>query len=801
MNDSGSLPASALYRRCSADELPFETTADLVDGRGPFGQERAVEAIRFGLEIKQPGHNLFVMGPPGTGRRRFVNDVLDQIARSEQAPSDWCDGNDFERGEKPRALEAIGRRRTPPRRRHHAVHRRYPGSRERGLLPATQYHVRSARRSSASSRRTRAKCSTACRARRERGIRIMQPRRWSSPPSSMARCSARRIEKLTPERQREIQAAVEATGKLFQESMQDVPERLRASRERVRELDHQVAELAISRLALELTKRWHLIPDARDWLEQLQVDLVQHYEILRRTPAAAAERPFPFEVENEDADESRAHRRYGVNVLVGHDPHGGAPIVHEERPSYTRLVGKIEHRARFGALLTAFHLIRAGALHEANGGYWCCAPNGCSASPSLECAGDCLNTRCVRIVIDQLSVWSARFARTDTHPADRQDRLIGTRACTTCRPSSTGIRRLAKWSRSSTTARGPRRRCWNSPASSRVLPATTRCAPQPRSRRPVVEDASRTVEDAERLSTEIRRVADLVREACHWARKRHETVVAAVDIERAIELRTVRKGRLRERILEEIERDTLLIATSGQRVGQINGLAVHAVGDEPFGRPSRITARVGPGNGNVLDIEREAELGGALHTKGVMILTGYIHAHYASEVPAAFLATLAFEQSYGGIDGDSASSAELYALISALAEVPLEQSFAVTGSVNQYGEIQAIGGVNHKIEGFFDICARRGLTGTQGVLIPHANVKHLMLRSRVVEAVAAGRFHIHAIEHVEQGLEILTGLAAGVPDVDGVYPEGSINRRVCERLLAFAETRARFNRALEGAGP
>ncbi len=283
-----------------------------------------------------------------------------------------------------------------------------------------------------------------------------------------------------------------------------------------------------------------------------------------------------------------------------------------------------------------------------------------------------------------------------------------------------------------------------------------------------------------------------MREADHWARQRAATLIEPIDIEQAIAKQAYRKGRVLERLQEEILRETLLIDTSGSRIGQINGLAVMAVGDQAFGKPSRISARVSMGNGAVIDIEREAELGGVLHSKGVMILSGYIAARYATRVPISFSATLAFEQSYGGVDGDSASSTELYALLSALAEAPLRQDLAVTGSVNQFGDVQAIGGVNYKIEGFFDICEKRGLSGSQGVLIPAANVKHLMLRSRVVEAVAAGRFHIYAVSSIDEGIALLTGLQAGTADADGKYPEGSINRCVSDRLMSFAQARRRF---------
>jgi len=310
----------------------------------------------------------------------------------------------------------------------------------------------------------------------------------------------------------------------------------------------------------------------------------------------------------------------------------------------------------------------------------------------------------------------------------------------------------------------------------------------------VLEYSARHAGDVEKLSTHIEGLGDLLREADYWAETAERGQVTAEDVQRAADAQIHRLDRVRERIQEEIRRGTIVIASDGDMVGQINGLAVSQIGGFAFGRPSRITARVRLGSGEVIDIERKVELGGPLHSKGVFILSGYLGASYASEHPLSLSASLVFEQSYGGIDGDSASAAELFALLSAIARVPIKQSFAVTGSVNQRGEVQAIGGVNEKIEGFFDLCDARGLTGEQGVLIPATNVKHLMLHRRVLEAVEKGRFHIYPVETIDQGMEILTGLDAGARDAAGVFPEGSINRLVEDRLVALAEKRRKFGR-------
>ncbi|MGE0483014.1 MAG: Lon protease family protein [Gammaproteobacteria bacterium] len=798
------LSASALYRACAPGDLPFETTASLADGHGPFGQARAVEAIRFALDMKQPGHNLFVMGPPGTGRRSFVIDFVERAASSRPAPADWCYVYDFECAEKPRALQlpaGAGPRLAADLRQfvddvQAAVGAAFSGEKYRAQRQAIEREFQE--QQSEAFERVQG-------AAHERGIRIMQTPGGMvfAPVENGEVLGPEEFNKLSPERQREIQAAVEAVGKLFQESMKDVPERLRASRERIRDLDRQVAAFAIERLVGELARRWHLVDDARAWIEALREDLAKHYELLRPAPPDSEENPFHFALDGDEPGASRAHRRYAVNVFVTRDPHGGAPVVVEERPTYTRLLGKIEQRARFGALMTDFSLVRAGALQQANGGYLVLKAEHVLAEPfAWSALKEALQTRQARIVpLDQLYGLAPTVSLEPVPiPLDVKVVLVGNPRLyyllSELDPEFDDFFKVMAEFDDRTE-----RSAESALEFARVIARIARADGLPPLAREavarVIEEASRQVEDSARLSTEIRRSADLVREAGHWCHERHADTIERVDVEQAIERRAYRSGRLRERIHEEILRDTILVATAGERVGQINGLAVLAIGDSIFGRASRITARVSPGSGGIVDIEREAELGGALHSKGVMILAGYINARFATEVPAAFAATLAFEQSYGGIDGDSASSTELYALLSALADVPIRQCYAVTGSVNQFGEIQAIGGVNHKIEGFFDLCAARGLSGEQGVLIPAANVKHLMLRPRVIEAVAASRFHIHAVETVDQGLAILTGHDVGVADADGNFPPDSIHGRVVARFARFAEMRRKFARGAE----
>ncbi|MEW6272206.1 MAG: ATP-binding protein, partial [Thermodesulfobacteriota bacterium] len=607
-----------------------------------------------------------------------------------------------------------------------------------------------------------------------RGSEVISPEEFAKLPEEERARVARDVEAL----QEELQAAMAQSPKWHREALS-----------RLKELNHEVATLAVKHLIDELRERNHDLPEILEHLGRVQEDVVENVDAFRRpseVPPALLERP--------GGDSPHLHR-YQVNVLVDHSASRGAPIVYEPSPSYQNLVGRVEHMPAMGALLTDFTMIKPGALHHANGGYllldarkvlgqpyaWEGLKQALSAAEirieSLGQAFSLVSTVSLEpqhipldvkvVLVDEPIVYYLLHALDPDFPelfkvvADFDDRM-----------ERGGDASLLYARFIATEARKRSLRPLERAAVARLI-----------------EQSARIAGDAERLTTLMRHVSDLLVESDHQAKLRGSARVEAVDVERAIEAAQRRAGRVRERFLEETVRGTLLVDTDGARVGQVNGLAVYQLGDATFGRPSRISARVSVGGGKVIDIEREVKLGGALHSKGVLILAGFLAARYGVERPLSLAGTLVFEQSYGGIDGDSASSAELYALLSALAELPIRQGMAVTGSVDQFGYVQAIGGVNEKVEGFFDLCAARGLTGTQGVLIPAANVKHLMLRRDVVVATESGAFRVHAVRHVDEGIELLTGVPAGAPDAAGAYPDGSVNRRVLDRLRGFAESR------------
>jgi lon-related putative ATP-dependent protease len=557
----------------------------------------------------------------------------------------------------------------------------------------------------------------------------------------------------------------------------------------------------------ELRKKYLDLPGVIAFLRDVQEDITENVDEFLAPP----EHPLAALIGAASPPASKGTallRRYQVNVLVDHSDKRGAPVVLEVHPTYQNLVGQVEYISHLGALSTDFTLIRPGALHRANGGYllldahkllmqpyaWEALKRSLQTSQirieslgqmlslvstvSLEPQPVALNVKVIlvgeRLLYYLLCAYDSEFSELFKVAADFEEQID--------RNAETDLL-YARWV--GTVARKEDLLPFDQGAVGRLI-----------------EQCSRMAGDAHKVVTRRRALADLLREADYLAREGAQSVVRAEHVQRAIDAQIHRADRIRKRLQEETLQGTILIDTQGERIGQVNGIAVMELGESSFGHPSRITARVRLGKGEVIDIEREVELSGPIHSKGVLILSGFLAARYAVDQPLSLSASLVFEQSYGAVEGDSASSAELYALLSALSDLPLRQSLAVTGSVNQHGQTQAIGGVNEKIEGFFDLCKARGLTGTQGVVIPASNVRHLMLRHDVVEAVRNRQFQIFAVDTIDQGMEILTGVPAGERGADGKFPEGSVNARVEARLIGFAQKRlAASQQAKPGSEP
>ena len=590
---------------------------------------------------------------------------------------------------------------------------------------------------------------------------------------------------------------MERIQKRLQEAMQQAPRWFNEVRTQIRELNNETADFAVDHLVRALREKYEDLPEVIEHLDAVRTDVIENVETFLHADQQPAERPAPFAEDGNGA----LFRRYDANLIVDNSERPCAPVIYEDNPLHDRLVGRIEHRAELGALVTDFSMIRPGALHRANGGYLILDARKVLTSPlSWEALKGALKAGEIRIETLARTMGLASTVTLDPEPIplDVKVVLIGDRflyyMLASYDPEFDELFKVPAdfdetIDRTDETVQLYARMVGDVARQNELRPFAADAVAR------ILEDAARHAHDSEKLSLHMETLADLLREADYQAGEVDRETVDAGAVEAAIAARVFRADRMRQRLQEEIVRGTIMIDTDGARVGQVNGLAVVAAGRFAFGRPNRISARIRLGRGELLDIEREVKLGGPLHSKGVLILQGYLAAQFARDVPLSLSASLVFEQSYGGVDGDSASSAELYALLSAISEVPISQALAVTGSVNQNGEVQAIGGVNEKIEGFFDICTASGLTGEQGVLIPATNVVHLMLDQRVRDAVGAGDFHIYPVSTIEQGLELLTGVPAGVRDEDGNFPDGSVNALVDQRLQAFAEQRAQFGRS------
>jgi predicted ATP-dependent protease len=601
------------------------------------------------------------------------------------------------------------------------------------------------------------------------------------------------FQQLSQEERDEIESQIKALQEKLQGVLQKIPFWMKEMQDKIRELNEETATYAVSELIKGLQSSYGDVAEVPEHLDALKADLVANADGILAMGAQAAQSSG-----GEQTAKSLLLRRYGVNLLVDNADLDHAPVVHEENPTYERLIGRIEHRSEMGALVTDFHLIRPGALHKANGGYLILDARRLLSRPmAYEALKQALRSSTVEVepLAQLYGLPSTITLQPESIPLKLKVVLIGDRMVhyllSQADPEfSDYFKVLADFDeeveRSDHVLGEFVRIVAGLAQQAEVRPISAAAVAR------LCEHAARLASDSEKLSLRTESLRDILVEADYWAGKAARDEIALDDLTTALAKCEFRSDSARERIQEGIAKGTFRIETVGAAVGQMNGLAVYQLGDFAFGRPNRITAQVRLGSGNVVDIEREVKLGGPLHSKGVMILSGYLGAKFGVKFPLSVSATLVFEQSYGGVDGDSASAAELITLLSAIADVPLAQSFAMTGSVDQTGRVQAIGGVNEKIEGFFDVCEARGLTGSQGVLIPATNQRHLMLADRVIEAVEAGQFRIYAVETVDQAVELLSGLPAGEADGDGGFADGTFYAHVAKRLAQFAEARKKF---------
>jgi lon-related putative ATP-dependent protease len=786
------LSPEQLYWRCDPASLPFCSTAEVEDTSQVPGQARVESALKLFSDMPYTGYNLFVLGPPGVGRHSAVIAYLNERAQERPPPQDWCYVSDFDDDRRPRRLalpKGLGRVLKEE------VTTFIDDCRAglAGAFESEEYHTRSRIIEEEMNERRATAMDAVEHEAQAANIALVQT------PMGVALAPIRDGEVVKPEafeafpleERKAVQSQMEAIEETLRKALRKAPAWQKELRSRVRELNEETARFAVMDLRTQLKSRFTDLDEVLSYLDALAGDVVANIEMflatqLQRQQAQHQQAP------GAQATGQAASSRYQVNLLVDHADSAHAPVVYEDNPTYDRLAGAIEHRAEMGALTTDFTLIRPGALHRANGGYLILDAHKVLSYPyAWEGLKQSLRAREIRITPMEraLGLISTQTLEAQSIALDVKVVLIGDRRLyymlNTLDPEFAALFKVAadfddQVDRSSESLAQYARLVASLVRQDQLLPFDASGVAR------ILENAAREAGHVERLSASIANLADLAREAEYEARKAGLATVGAAEVQAAIDAASFRADRIRERMQAETLDDTLMVSTDGVEVGQINGLSVLALGGFSFGRPSRITARVSLGRGDVVDIEREVKLGGPLHSKGVLILRSFLNSRYSDEAPLALNASLVFEQSYGGVDGDSASSAELYCLLSAIAKIPLRQDLAVTGSVNQAGQVQAIGGVNEKIEGFFDLCAARGLTGEQGVLIPAANTRHLMLHRRVRDAVAAGNFNIYPIASIDEGLAVMTGLCAGERGEDGNFEPGSFNARVSERLEKFA---------------
>ena len=781
-----------------------DSTADLEPVSDAIGQDRAIRALTFGLHMKAKGFNIYAAGEPGSGKNVVVRRYIESISKERPIPADWCYVNNFRNPYEPRALS-------------------FPPGKVRGFrrdvwsfVEQVQRVVPAALAAEDLASRQDAVVKEADGARR----RILEQFTKEAAAlgfavqvtaSGIGIVPARNGKPLTPDEVQTLPQAVKdqlaKNGDAVKEGFDKVGRQLAdldlKTRDAVRAVQDQAVHFAIDHLLTSLMTLYKDVPGVADYLAGLRDDILENAGAFAE-PEAAAQGSGKDPVDPEA--KAALLRRYEVNVIVDNADVKGAPIVYEANPTYNNLFGRIQNEAEMGVLSTDFTLIKGGAIHRANGGFLLVRIDDLAKNPaSYDGLKRALQSG--KILIEEtgerLGMSTTKNLEPEPIPLDVKVVVLGDPALYqilyTGDPDFAPLFKV-KAEFDETIARSPD----NVALYARFL--HTLCTTEALRHldggavAKVVEHGSRLAEDQAKLSTRFADLADLVREADFYAGADQAKLIADRHIVRALQEKVYRSNLVDEKTKEMVARGILLIDTAGSAVGQVNGLAVLGLGDFEFGQPSRITASVGLGRDGVIDIEREAKLGGQIHTKGVLILSGFLADRYARDKPLSLACRLVFEQSYGGVDGDSASSTELYAILSALSGVPIRQNLAVTGSVNQKGEVQAIGGANEKIEGFYHVCKAKGFHGDEGVMIPASNVQHLMLDEEVVEAVRKGTFHIYAVRTVDEGIEVLTGVKAGARLSDGGFEPGSINDLVVRRLAQMAETLGRFGGAAPASG-
>lgn len=785
------LSPDLVFTPCRPADLNFASTADLPDMNVAQMHPRAVEAVHLGLDIRHKGYNLFVLGEAGSGRHAIVQQLLDSERKQGEPPADWCYVNNFAAASRPQLLRlpcGRGARLRDDMQRFvgelaPALAAAFASDSYRSRIEALQEEEK--QREEMAVRRLGDDAVKA-------GIVLLRtPQGFSFVPLKAGEetYSQEEFAQLPEARQEELGRSVEEFRERLQKLVNEFPRWRREVQDKIKEASREALRLAVGHLIEDLKPAYADLPAVTGFIDAAMADIIESGESLHEGGKDDEDSEVSFYTG------SISVQRYLVNLLVENSPEAGRPVVYEDHPTLPNLLGRVEHMVHMGTLVSNFTLIKAGALHRANGGFLVLDAVKVLSQPyAWEGLKRVLKSGELRIesLSDLIGLSSTLQLEPEPAPLDLKVVLIGERTIyyllSELDPEFAELFKINA-DMASEVVRNPEN---TAQYAGLIASLARREGLRPLAADAVaslIEHSARLASDAERLSTQTQPLNDLMREAEHFAAKAAAPLIGREHIEAALAAHRRRHEHLRQHYLDDTLRGQWLLATSGVHVGQINGLAVVPLGAATFAHPVRITATVRMGEGEVIDIEREVDLGGPIHSKGVLILSAFLAARFGWSMPLSLRASLVFEQSYGGIDGDSASLAELAALLSALSDLPIRQSLAVTGSVNQFGIVQAVGGINEKIEGFFDVCQARGLTGEQGVLIPAANVCHLMLRQDVVAAIKANQFRIWAVTTIDEAMELLTGVPAGEPDAEGEIPEGTVNFQVALQLSELAEMR------------
>jgi len=795
-DDPGSafnVPAADLRKACDLLALEFERSDQLPEGEAYLGQQRAFDAIQFGIGMEHDGYNVFVLGPNGSNRHGLAMELARKRAAEKGSPNDWCYVNNFADPERPRTLRFPAGQGTEYRddiqtlieEMRLAIPAAFEGDDYRNQLKVLEETTQ---------KEVKEHWGTLDEQAEKEGITVLEtPTGYVLAPISDGKVLAdEEFTKLPAAKRRKIQKAIRRLSEVLQARIEQMPKLRKRHRERLKALNQEVTTHAVGVLLAEVKAKYADLPDVGAYLDEVQQNIIENAEHFLQPESSSP----PFL----SSDGALLFGQYEVNLVVKNERDATAPIIYESNPSYQNIIGKIEHRSEMGTLVTDFGMVRSGALLHANGGYLILDIHRVLNRPFVwEALKQALFTKRVRIESpgEIYGFVSTTTLKPEPIPLDVKVVLIGERwlyyLLSIYDREFTDLFNVAAdldddLERSDENVENYALLI-SSRARKRELLSFSKTAIQR-----VIEQRARHAEDGERLSMHMRSLDDILMQSDYWARQRNSDLVEVNDVVEAIRQRDRRLNRVQSKVVNAIERDTLLIDTSGTCVGQVNGLSIVDLGEFRFGHPVRITATTRMGTGDVMDIEREVKLGGAIHSKGMMILSAALSSRYAREDPLSMHGSVVFEQSYGGVDGDSASVAELCALLSSLSGIPIKQSLATTGSINQHGRVQVVGGINEKIEGFFNVCQTRGLDGSHGVIIPKENVKHLMLREEVVEAVQQRLFSVYAVQSIDEAVTIITGTEAGQRDQDGNYPLSSVNAKVEEQLVRYATLRKKHGK-------